>query len=154
MKNKTNTNPKVISYDLDGTIADLYGVENWLEYLTNEDATPYAIAKPLVNMSLLARYLNKAQRNGYKLVVVSWLAKYSTPEYDEKVIEAKKKWLVTHLKSVKWDEINIVSYGTPKHEISNGILFDDEEPNRTAWEKADGIAYEPKKMFEVLKKIA
>ena len=27
--------------DMDGTIANLYGVENWLEYLINEDAFPY-----------------------------------------------------------------------------------------------------------------
>ena len=31
-----------INFDMDGTIADLYGVENWLEYLINGDAFPYA----------------------------------------------------------------------------------------------------------------
>ena len=42
-----------INFDMDGTIANLYGVENWLEMLMAEDETPYAIAKPLVNLSLL-----------------------------------------------------------------------------------------------------
>ena len=56
-----------IWFDMDGTIADLYGVEGWLEMLMNEDATPYAIAKPLVNLSALARLMHKAQRNGFEI---------------------------------------------------------------------------------------
>ena len=39
---------KEIWFDMDGTIADLYGVENWLEMLIAEDPTPYAVAKPLL----------------------------------------------------------------------------------------------------------
>ena len=34
-------------------------------------------------MNVLARLLNKLQRNGYTIGVVSWLAKNSTEEYDE-----------------------------------------------------------------------
>ena len=41
-----------IWFDMDGTIADLYGVENWLEMLIVHDETPYAIAKPIVNLSV------------------------------------------------------------------------------------------------------
>ena len=52
-----------IWFDMDGTIADLYGVENWLEMLIAHDETPYAIAKPIVNLSVLARLMNKVQRN-------------------------------------------------------------------------------------------
>lgn len=29
---------KTINFDMDGTIADLYGVENWLEYLQAGDS--------------------------------------------------------------------------------------------------------------------
>ena len=53
-----------INFDMDGTIADLYGVENWLDYLIAENTRPYAIAKPLVNLSALARKLNALQRMG------------------------------------------------------------------------------------------
>ena len=35
-----------IFFDMDGTIADLYGVENWLDYLIASDVLPYEIAKP------------------------------------------------------------------------------------------------------------
>ena len=53
---------KTICFDMDGTIADFYGVENWLEYLKSENPYPYMIAKPLVNMSALARVLNNRQK--------------------------------------------------------------------------------------------
>ena len=47
-----------INFDMDGTIADLYGVENWLDYLIAEDAFPYETAEPLLRLSALARRLH------------------------------------------------------------------------------------------------
>lgn len=134
-------------FDMDGTIADLYGVDGWLEMLLASKPTPYEIARPLVNMARLARALNKAQRLGAEIGVISWLAKGSTPEYDKAVTYAKLKWLARHLPSVKWNEIKIVAYGTPKQTLGNGILFDDEEKNRIEW---GNEAYEPEKIFEIL----
>ena len=141
-----------INFDLDGTIADLYGVDGWLEMLTvTYDETPYVIAKPLIRLCTFARMLNKLQRNGYKIAVVSWLAKGSNAEYDERVTNAKLEWLANHLPSVHWDNINIVEYGTPKEnfcETPFDILFDDEEKNRKNW---NGIAFDVDDIFGVLK---
>ena len=142
---------KAINFDMDGTIADFYGVENWLEYLKNGNPYPYEVAKPLVNMSVLARYLNRLQRNGYEINIISWLAKNSTKEFDEKVTETKKKWLKKHLSSVNWDKITIVPYGIDKSTLGNGILFDDEEPNRNMWGEG---AYDVTNILGVLKEIA
>ena len=75
-----------IFFDMDGTIADLYGVENWLDYLINADAFPYEIAKPLIRLSALARVLNRLQKQGYKIGIISWLAKNSDIAYDERVL--------------------------------------------------------------------
>ena len=61
-----------INFDMDGTIADLYGVENWLDYLDNENPYPYEYAEPLLHLSSLARKLNALQREGYELAIVSW----------------------------------------------------------------------------------
>lgn len=144
---------KAIYFDMDGTIADLYGVTNWLEMLMNGNELPYAMAKPLVRLTTLARLLNELQRNGYTIGIISWLAKNSTTDYDERVTQAKKNWLGTHLKSVKFDEIHIVSYGTPKQDIVNypqGILFDDEEKNRTNW---TGKAFDEKEIIKILKSL-
>jgi hypothetical protein len=142
---------KAIYFDMDGTIADLYGAKDWLEKIKVLDTEPYEIAHGLVNMSLLARYLNRLQEQGYTIGIVSWLAKGSTKEYDMQVTRAKKRWLTKHLKSVAFDEINIVAYGTPKSTvvgITDGILFDDEEPNRKEWK---GKAYDQTDIIGVLK---
>lgn len=140
-----------IWFDMDGTIANLYGVQNWLDYLMASDPTPYAIAKPLLRLSALARVLNNLQRKGYKVGVISWLAKNSTADYDEAVTKAKTEWLTKHLASVAFDEINIVRYGTPKHLFATceaDILFDDEEKNRNEW---TGKAFDVNNILEVLK---
>jgi len=140
-----------IFFDMDGTIADLYGVENWLDYLIASDAFPYEIAKPLIKLNALARILNRLQKQGYKVGVISWLAKNSNTTYDEKVTKAKKEWLKKHLASVNFDEIHIVKYGTPKQTFAkteNDILFDDEEKNRNDW---TGKAFDVNEIIEILK---
>lgn len=139
---------KAIYFDMDGTIANLYGVDNWLDYLIKYDSTPYEIAKPMLNMSVLARILNRLQRKGYIIGIISWLSKTSTPEYGEKVRQAKINWLKKHLKSVKFDSIQIVNYGTPKYTLGKGILFDDEIENRNAWGEG---AYDVDNILGVLK---
>ena len=137
-----------IYFDLDGTLANLYGYDNWLNYLRAYDPTPYVEAKAMVNLSRLARYINRLQKMGHELGIVSWLSKCSTPEYDAAVTSAKIFWLSKHLPSVQWNEIKIVPYGTNKWEIcGEGILFDDDERVRAAW-KND--SYEPDEMFEIL----
>lgn len=142
-----------IWFDMDGTIADLYGVENWLEMLIAHDEMPYAIAKPIVNLSALARLMNKVQRKGFEICIVSALAKDSTAEYDERVRNAKIKWLAKHLKSVHFDEIRFVPYWYTKNDVNTGadVLFDDEERHLEKW---TGTAVHASKMIETLKAIA
>ena len=145
---------KAIYFDMDGTIANLYAVENWLNDLQNENTRPYEQAKVMVNMAILARLLNKLQKEGYIIGIVSWLAKNSTQEYNERVAQAKVNWLQRHLPSVHWNELHIVEYGTPKQTVvqyNKGILFDDEEQNRMNW---TGIAYDVNNIIEVLKGLA
>lgn len=138
-----------IWFDMDGTIANLYGVDGWLDMLIANDPTPYAVAKPMLNMSLLARYLNKAIAQGHEVGVISWLSKNSNAEYDEKVKAAKLNWLNTHLKSVAFTTIHIVAYGTNKlNTCGEGILFDDELNNRVTWGEG---AYEPADILNILK---
>lgn len=143
---------KAIYFDLDGTIVDLYGVEGWLDDLIAENTRPYAEAKPLLNLSLLARYIHKAQKMGYIVGVISWLSKSGTPEYNKAVTEVKKEWLAKHLPSVEWDEIHIVEYGTPKSTCRTcpGILFDDEERNLNEWGAGAIIA---SNLLEVLRNL-
>ena len=142
-----------ICFDMDGTIANLYGVENWLEMLINHDETPYKNATVLVNMNVLARMLNKLQKKGYQIGIISWLAKGSNDDYDTRVTNAKKEWLAKHLHSVQFDFIEIVKYGTPKSFVAktkNDILFDDETKNRDNW---TGTAYDVDNIISVLRSL-
>jgi hydroxymethylpyrimidine pyrophosphatase-like HAD family hydrolase len=143
---------KAIYLDMDGTIANFYGVPGWLEYLIASDTTPYEVAQPLVNMNRLARLLNRLRAQGYHIGIVSWTSKCGTDEFNEATKIAKLKWLDRHLHSVTWDEIEIIPYGFPKQKAvryaSEGILFDDEVPNRINW---TGTAYDVENILEILK---
>lgn len=140
-----------IWFDMDGTVADLYGVKDWLPSLIAEDTRPYEIAKGIGNLSLIARLLNKAQKNGYEIGIISWTSKNGSPAYNARVATAKRAWLAKHFASVKWDTIKVVEYGTNKYmACGGGILFDDEEGNRKAWGYG---AHEPAEIVKVLKEL-
>ena len=141
-----------IYFDMDGTIANLYGVENWLEKLRAEDVSPYVEAEPLVDMCELSRLLNVLQLSGVNLGIISWLSKDATKEYDKMVRRAKREWLMENLPAVEWDEIHLVKYGTPKHSCCRenfGILFDDNDAVREKWEKR-GMAFDVENILEIL----
>lgn len=138
-KNATFTKPieKKLVFDMDGTLADFYGVDNWLECLKNSDATPYKIAKPLVDFEEFNSLLRQLQTVGFKIVITSWLAKNASKEFDKKVRQAKKAWLEKYGMPV--DEIHLVKYGTPKQKCSKAdiqILFDDNTDVRKSFENA------------------
>ena len=139
-----------IYFDMDGTIADLYSVPDWLPKLRASDASPYVEAEVMLNMSVLARYLNKLQKLGYEIGIISWTSKGGSESYNEAVTEAKLNWLHKHLASVAFDVLEIVEYGTPKENFLttfDDILFDDNESIREEW---TGEAYEPSEILSVL----
>lgn len=138
-----------IWFDMDGTLADFYGVRDWLPAILARDTRPYEIARGIGNLVHIARLLNKARENGHEIGIISWTAKVDDPAYNARVATAKREWLHHHLPSVTWDEIKVVAFGTDKKiATGGGILFDDEEPNRTTWGAG---AYEPREIVEVLK---
>lgn len=144
-----------IWFDMDGTLCDLYAVENWLPKLRAEDASPYMEAAPLLRLCSLARVLNRLQREGVKIGIVSWLSKNATAAYDESVTAAKQNWLKKHMPSVNWDYMRIVPYGTPKSEVAEcepfDVLFDDEQPNIDEWERNFGWGFKPTDIMDFLR---
>lgn len=139
---------KEICFDMDGTLNNFYEVEGWLEDLRNYSVRPYKDAKARLNLSRLTKILNKLQKDlDFTLTIVSWCSKESTPEFDERTKEAKLWWLKKHMPSVTWDNIYIVPYGTPKHEIGKGLLFDDNKEIREKWGRG---AYSEKEIFDIL----
>ena len=130
---------KAIYFDMDGTIADLYAVEQWEMKLRSSDPTPYAEAAPMYNMRVLNTILEEIAAQGITIGVISWLAMDSTKEYDKQVRKAKKDWLAKHLPAAT--EIHIIKYGYSKKKaakIKDSILIDDNADVRAAW-KGDTI---------------
>lgn len=127
---------KILVFDMDGTIADFYGVNGWLEYLNENNPTPYIIAEPLYDMVVLTSVLNILKTKGWKIVVTSWLSKDSTKEFDREVRQAKREWLKEY--NFPFDEIHLVKYGTTKANCTRKlggyqILVDDNEQVRNGW---------------------
>lgn len=133
---------KTLVFDMDGTIADLYGVENWLEDLRNENPRPYIEAKPLYSMFVLNTLIEALKEQGWRIVVTTWLAKDSSKEYDTLVREAKLAWLEKYY--FPYDEIHLVKYGTTKANCTRKhggfqVLVDDNEKVRNGWRLGDTI---------------
>jgi hypothetical protein len=127
---------KTLVFDMDGTIANLYEVENWLEDLRAYNPRPYVIAKPMYDMEMLATVLNTLKEHGWKVVVTSWLSKESNRLYDKQVTKAKLDWLARY--NFPFDEIHIVKYGTRKTSCTKKlggyqVLVDDNEEVRNDW---------------------
>lgn len=133
---------KTLVFDMDGTIADFYGVANWLEYLINEDTTPYDVANPMYNMEYLKGLLLVLKYQGWRIVVTTWLAKDGSKEYNDRTRKAKLEWLDKY--GFPYDEIHLVKYGTTKANCTRKIggyqvLFDDNEKVRKGWNLGDTV---------------
>lgn len=124
-----------IYFDMDGTIADLYGVEGWLDDILNGSSYPYENARPLIDLKKFNEICIELQNKGYKIGIISWLAKNSSKEYDKAVRQAKRKWLKKYL-DFTLDYLHIVPYGKNKTYVGkkNSILFDDENGNIERWQ--------------------
>lgn len=134
---------KWIWFDMDGTIADLYGVDGWLNDLQNESTRPYAIAKAIYNTFDLLTVLSELKISGYRIGVISWSAKNSNAKYDCKITETKKAWIAKNGLNNIIDKIIVTPYGVKKADTCRpfgiGILVDDEKQNRDAWDLGSTI---------------
>ena len=141
-KRDTQMKNKVLVFDMDGTIADLYGVEDWLSKLRAENPSPYKDAAPIYNMEILKAILEMLKFYNYRIVVTSWLAKGSSEEYERKVTAAKIAWLAKY--DFPYDEIHCISYGMTKTKPTKAlggtqILFDDSESVRADWSLGEAV---------------
>lgn len=138
---------KAIFWDLDGTIADLYNVPNWLDKLRAEDTSPYREAKPLFSLYDIWVRLEAMRSLGAVVGVISWGSKGASAEYNRNIRRAKIDWLKDMNLFNSLDEIHVVKYGTPKHSVvrkeKRGVLVDDNAEVREAWEHAGGLAIDP-----------
>ena len=146
---------KVLVFDMDGTIADFYNVDGWLDCLMAEDTRPYREARPLYDMFALMEVLNELKNDGWRVAVTTWLAKDATREYDKAVRKAKLEWLERF--GFPYDELHMVKYGTTKADCTrklggHQILIDDNAKVRKGWTL--GATFDANKnVYEFLKNL-
>lgn len=135
-------NVKMVCFDMDGTIADLFGVKGWLNDLKNENPRPYIEAKPMWDMKALADALSALN---VEIRIITWLSKDSSEEYKNEVRKAKLEWLKEQ--GFPFDKFHGVRYGATKAdsvrkylaENETAILFDDNAKVRSGWTLGEAI---------------
>ena len=142
-----------VALDMDGTLADLYRVNGWLESLQAHDAAPYYDADTLHDMDYLNALIELYTDAGGHVCVVSWCAKGNDSHaYYTTTQAAKMLWLREFLPAI--NDVRIVEYGTPKtlvvKDVRHTVLFDDEKQNRDAFRRAGGQARLPKSLCRFL----
>ena len=147
---------KMICFDMDGTIADLYRVPGWLEDLEAERIRPYMEAKPMWDMERLRDILTKLSAQGWEIRIISWLSKNSSRQYKTAVRVAKRLWLNRY--KLPLDAIHLVQYGTTKadcvRKITNAaILVDDNQTVRDGWHLGETIDPMNGDLLEKLEKL-
>lgn len=147
---------KEICFDMDGSIADFYGVPNWLKMIRAFDPTPYKVAKPMWDMTALASVLNQLQEDGIKISIVTWRSKESNPVFDTLTRLAKLEWLKQY--DFPFDYFHCVRYGATKADsirkrLKDGeaILIDDNKKVRAGWHLGATIDPTTENIIEVLK---
>ena len=118
------TKVRMIVWDMDGTMADLYGVDGWLEMLREENPLPYAIAKPMWDMERLVNIIRGLQAIGIEQRIVSWLSMDSSEQYKTEVRRAKREWLDEF--GFTYYHFHGVQFGATKADSIRKFLADDE----------------------------
>lgn len=143
----------VIALDMDGTLADLYGVPGWLDAIRDEDTAPYEEAAPLCDMKALGKALARAHAAGIRVEVITWGPGGDTSTaYQDAVRRAKRTWL--DREGLEAVPMRYKAFKTPKRAGVDGraILVDDDPHARSDWEASgDGPAVEP---HDVVRQVA
>jgi hypothetical protein len=155
------TQMRAIYFDMDGTIANFYGVDGWLDAIRNESVMPYIAAEPLMNPTHLIDILMQLKAKGCTIGIISWSAMGGSKEYNKRVRAAKLAWVNNYFGNI-FDEFHVVKYGTPKHrvaKIKDSILVDDNVDVRDTWKNgatvdasnSENMVKELHNMLETLK---
>ena len=148
---------KMVCFDMDGTIADFYAVNGWLEMIRNELTTPYEVAEPMWDMMELREVLMALQERGIEIRVITWLSMGATPTFKEETRQAKREWLERYM--FPFDHFHGVRYGATKADSirkelgidETAILFDDNKKVREGWRMGEAFDPTTENIIEILK---
>ena len=131
---------RTIWFDMDGTIADFYSVDNWLEKILNEDTSPYAEAKPLFDSDEMDYLISLLRKAGYDIGIISYAPHDCTLSMLFNTMAVKRDWLDRYFPYAS--KIHITTKATPKSTYYNegDVLVDDEIANIIDWMDKGGDA--------------
>ena len=58
-------------FDLDGTLANLYNAENWLERLENEESGVFSNLEPLIDEEKFKKWARERLADGDRIAVIT-----------------------------------------------------------------------------------
>jgi 5'(3')-deoxyribonucleotidase len=127
--------------DMDGTIANLYEQENWLERLLNEENGLFATCEPMTTEEVIFKVFPK---NQFNVKILSMTPKNVSKAYCETVIKEKNAWLDKFFPNIT--KRHYLPYGNNKNfkNSKNAVLVDD---NATIRENFKGLALNPSELW-------
>lgn len=128
---------KKVYLDMDGTIANLYAIDQWLTRLRNEDTTIFLECAQMITQEELFKIFPQEQ---YEIVILTMTPMNCSKEYHNQVIDQKNAWLDKLFPQLT--KRIFLKYGHNKNlkNSANAILVDDSEPIRKSFR---GIALNP-----------
>lgn len=127
--------------DMDGTIADLYGKENWLECLRTEKDNTFSDLRPMITQEQL---FNSFPKESYDIRILSMTPLGASKPFCERVIQEKNAWLDEHFPVLKKRIYQKYGHNKNLKGCANAILIDDNEAIRKSWK---GIALNPVQLW-------
>lgn len=131
---------RTVYFDMDGTLADLYGVHDVFKRLDSNDVTVYLEAEPI---SKYVDMLKEFKAMGYMIGIITAGSRFpaGTPDdirdkMNEDTAEAKQQWLHENGISPYIDSFQFVPYGVSKYEVAKdktGILVDNDDRVLNTW---------------------
>ena len=128
---------QIVYLDMDGTIANLYGMENWLEKLRNEVEGLFLECEPFLTENELKNYFPTEE---FELRICSMTPLNATEEYCQVVINEKNQWLDKYFPSITHRVYMVYGHNKNLKNSVNHILVDDNETIRNSYK---GLALFP-----------
>jgi hypothetical protein len=127
---------KKLFFDMDGTVADLYGRDGWLESLQKEESGLFLNLEPMFNQENFTRICQNLISQGWAIGIITWLPRNGSVEYMETVTREKYQWAMKYMPFIS--EFHPLPYGTPKQYANTQnaktmVLVDDNHEVLQMW---------------------
>lgn len=133
-----------IWFDMDGTIAELYKVKDWLPALRSKDWSVYDKCLPRAHYERINTAIEALIANGWQVGVITWASKGINWGKDlDAITETKFNWLCRFFPALADGRFACIPYGYNKAQFLSEMgdyyetcyLVDDNKEVRAAWRK-------------------